>query len=272
VVDSSHVATLILWEVVLMRIFSLTDPQEAAGAYPCATEAPRPFWADGLELSRSWFAESLGKHVEGLHVEENGRVIGHIYWAPSERALVPYRTEPGVAWIYCEWIQRSHQERGYMRALFSAFIEHLKDEGYKGVLVGATDYEGYMHHSHFAKRGFRVIREEGGGKLMYLPLSKAEVEVEPLVENIPVEGKAPVEVLVIGSQFCPVGAATVVYLRKVAAELGDKVALVEVPAGPEALARYGVADGIFINGRPSFFGPVTEDEVRAAIHRELEKT
>ncbi len=107
---------------------------------------------------------------------------------------------------------------------------------------------------------------------MYLPLSKAEVEVEPLVENIPVEGKAPVEVLVIGSQFCPVGAATVVYLRKVAAELGDKVALVEVPAGPEALARYGVADGIFINGRPSFFGPVTEDEVRAAIHRELEKT
>jgi hypothetical protein len=159
-----------------------------------------------------------------------------------------------------------------MRALFSAFIEHLKDEGYKGVLVGATDYEGYMHHSHFAKRGFRVIREEGGGKLMYLPLSKAEVEVEPLVENIPVEGKAPVEVLVIGSRFCPVGAATVVYLRKVAAELGDKVALVEVPAGPEALARYGVADGIFINGRPSFFGPVTEDEVRAAIHRELEKT
>jgi len=42
-----------------------------------------------------------------------------------------------------------------MRALFSAFVEHLKGEGYKGVLVGATDYEGYMHHSHFAKRGFR---------------------------------------------------------------------------------------------------------------------
>ena len=227
------------------------------------------FGADGLELSREWFAENLGRHVEGFHVGEDGEVIGHIYWAPSERALVPYRTEPGVAWIYCEWIQRPHQGRGYMRALFSAFIEHLKGEGYKGVLVGATDYEGYMHYSHFANRGFRVIREEGGGKLLYLLLSQAEVEVEPLAENIPVEGRAPVEVLMIGSLFCPVAAATVLYLRKVAAEFGDRVSMVELPAGPEALARYGVADGIFINGKPAFFGPVTEDQVRATIMKEL---
>lgn len=254
-----------------MRVHVLTDPREAAGAYPCATESPRPFWADGLELSREWFAENLGRHVEGFHVEEGGKVIGHIYWAPSERALVPYRTEPGVAWIYCEWIKRPYQGRGYMRALFSAFVEYLKGEGYKGVLVGATDYEGYMHYSHFAKRGFWVIHEEGGGKLMYLPLSKAEVEVEPLAQNVAVEGKAPVEVLVIGSRFCPVAAATVLYLRKVAAELGDKVALVEVPAGPEALARYGVADGIFINGRPVFFGPVTEEQVRAMIEEALQE-
>jgi len=66
-----------------------------------------------------------------------------------------------------------------------------------------------------------------------------------------------------------VGAATVLYLRKVAAELGDKVASVEVTAGPEALARYGVADGIYLNGKPFFFGPVTEDQVRAAVERAL---
>ncbi|NOX44146.1 MAG: GNAT family N-acetyltransferase [Caldiserica bacterium] len=252
-----------------MRIFSLRDPREAAGAYPCATESPRPFWADGLGLSRSWFAENLGAHVEGVHVEEEGEVIGHIYWAPSERALVPYRTEPGVAWIYCEWIKRPHQGRGYMRALFSAFVEYLKGEGYKGVLVGATDYEGYMHYSHFAKRGFRVIQEGDGGKLMYLPLARETVEVEPLVPRIPVEGKAPVELFVVGSRFCPVGAATVLYLRKVAAEFGDRVSMVEVPAGPEALARYGVADGIYLNGMPVFFGPVTEEQVRAVIEGAL---
>jgi len=217
------------------------------------------------------FAENLGRHVEGFHVEEGGKVIGQIYWAPSERALVPYRTEPGVAWIYCEWIQRSYRGKGYMRALFSAFVDHLRKEGYKGVLVGATDYEGYMHHSHFAKRGFKVIREGGGGKLMYLPLAQETVEVEPLAPRIPVEGKAPVELFVVGSRFCPVGAATVLYLREVAAEFGDRVSMVEVPAGPEALTRYGVADGIFINGRPAFFGPVTEEQVRAVIEEALQE-
>jgi GNAT superfamily N-acetyltransferase len=252
-----------------MRIFSLKDPQETTGTYPCATESPRPFWADGLELSRNWFAENLGTHVEGVHVEEEGQVIGHIYWAPSERALVPYRTEPGVAWLYCEWIQRPYQGRGYMRKLFSAFIEHLKGEGYKGVLVGTTDYEGYMHHSHFAKRGFRVIQEEDGGKLMYFPLSQPRVEVEPLSSHIPVEGRVPVEVLIIGSHFCPVGAAAVLYLRKVAAEFPGQVALREVPAGPETLAHYGVADGIFVNGEEKLFGPVTEDQVRAVIEKAL---
>jgi len=252
-----------------LRIFSLRDPREAGEAYPCAAESPRPFWADGLELSRGWFAENLGRNVEGFHVEEGGRVIGHIYWAPSERALVPYRTEPGVAWIYCEWIQQPYQGKSYMRALFSAFVEHLRKEGYKGILVGATDYESYMHYSHFAKRGFNVIREGEGGKLMYLPLGQESVEVEPLTPRIPVGGKDPVEILIVGSRFCPVGAATVLYLREAAAEFGDRVSIVEVPAGPEALARYGVADGIYLNGNPIFFGPVTKDQVRATIHRAL---
>lgn len=55
------------------------------------------------------------------------------------------------------------------------------------------------------------------------------------------------EVLIVGSLFCPVGAATVLCLRRAAAEFGDRVVIKEVPTGPEALPRYGVADGIFIN-------------------------
>ncbi|MCS7240466.1 MAG: GNAT family N-acetyltransferase [Candidatus Bipolaricaulota bacterium] len=253
-----------------MRVFRLCDPKEAARAYPCATASPRPFWADGLELSRTWFAENLGKHVEGFHVEEAGQVVGHIYWAPSERALVPYRTEPGVAWLYCEWVQHYCRGRGYMWALFFAFLELLKSEGYKGVLVGATNYEGYMHHSHFAKRGFRKL--EGDGGLMFLPLKQSSVKVEPLKTRVRREGIAPVEVVVIGSLFCPVGAAAVLYLRKAATELGDRVALKEIPAGPEAIARYGVAEGIFINGEMRFFGPVSEAQVRKILEDEIGKT
>lgn len=253
-----------------MRIVRLCASEEAAKAYPCTTESPRPFWAEGLELSRKWFAENLGNYVEGFHLEEGGKVIGHIYWAPSERALVPYKTEPGVAWLYCEWIQHSYRGRGYMRALFSAFLEQLKGEGYKGVLVGTTNYEGYMHHSHFTKRGFQPVQGRNEG-LLFLPLGQASVWVESVEAKVTREGIAPVEVLVIGSFFCPVGAATVLYLRRVASEFGDLVALREVPAGSEALARYGVAEGIFINGKPRFFGPVSEAQVRNVLEDELRK-
>ncbi|MEM1684423.1 MAG: GNAT family N-acetyltransferase [Thermosphaera sp.] len=253
-----------------MRIFRLTSSEEALQAYPCATESPRPFWAEGLELSRKWFAENLGSYVEGFHLEENEKVIGHIYWAPSERALVPYKTEPGVAWLYCEWIQRGSRGRGYMRALFSVFLDYLKAEGCKGLLVGTTNYEGYMHHSHFTKRGFWPV-EGGNGGLMFLPIRQSSVRVEPLKPRVSCEGNAPVEVLIIGSLFCPVGATAVLYLRMVASEFGDLVALGEVPAGLEALARYGVAEGIFINGKPRFFGPVTEAQVRGVLEDELRK-
>lgn len=184
--------------------------------------------------------------------------------------MVPYRTEPDVAWLYCEWMQRAYRGRGYLRALFSAFLEHLRAEGYKGVLVGATDYEGYMHHAHFAKRGFQAIKEVQG--LMHFPLRQASVRVEPLSSAVRREGTAPVEVLVIGSLFCPVGASAVLSLRKVTAEFGDRVVLKEVPAGREALARYGIADEIFINGELKFFSPVTEAQVRKVIEEELRAT
>jgi hypothetical protein len=55
----------------------------------------------------------------------------------------------------------------------------------------------------------------------------------------------------------------------VAKEFGDQLIVKEVPAGTEALARYGVADGIFINGKIKFFGPVREEQVRKAIREEI---
>ena len=73
----------------------------------------------------------------------------------------------------------------------------------------------------------------------------------------------------IGSRFCPVGASAVLAIRRVASEFGDQVIVKEVPASMETLSRYGVADGIFINGQLKFFGPVGENQVREAIQKEL---
>jgi hypothetical protein len=253
-----------------MKVYRVSNPEEAQKAYPCATEAPIPTWADGLSLARAWFAKNLGERIEGFHLEDDlGEVIGHIYWAPSERALVPYRLEGGAAYIHCEWVQRQHVGKGYMHRLFGAFVGFLCEQNYKGILVDGTEIEGYMHLRHFARRGFRTLRESNGGRLMYLPLRQEVVKAEPITPRIAKEGTAPVEVLIIGSHACPVGTSTVLSLRKVAGELSGQVVMKEVPAGAEALACYGVADGIFINTRPKFFGPVTEEQVRRAIQAEI---
>jgi len=60
---------------------------------------PGASWTDALPESRGWFKTNLGKHVEGYHLLDEDKVVGHIYYAPSERALVPYDTDPKVAFI-----------------------------------------------------------------------------------------------------------------------------------------------------------------------------
>ena len=253
-----------------MNVQRVQTPEDIKQAYPCTTESPIPFWADGLSLCRDWFSENLGKYIEGFHLEgENGKIIGHIYWAPSNQALVPYEIEDGMAYIYCDWVQQHHREKGGMHLLFREFVEFLHSQGYKGILVDGTKIEGYMHYQHFLKRGFQVIRESNGSKLLYYPLSQASVVVKPITTRIADNVSAKVEVLVIGSHFCPVGASVVLAVRKVAQEFGKRVMVKEVPASREVIAQYGVADGIFINGKANFFGPVKESQVRKAIEEEL---
>lgn len=247
-----------------MNVRRVLTPQDVSATYPCAMETPPPFWANGLPLSRAWFAAHLGKGVEGFHLEDKtGVVFGHIYWVPAEKALVPYRIEEGVAFEYCEWIQRAWQGKGGMQLLFRAFVDYLQAEHYKGILVDGTEYEGYMHYRHFLKRGFRILRESDGGKLMYYPLSQENVKVEPIPVQLPPEGQKGI--CIFGSLFCPVGASAVMAVRNAVSELGDKVRLQEISASREVIERYGIADGIYINGRPVFFGPVKEDQVKETI-------
>jgi hypothetical protein len=61
----------------------------------------------------------------------------------------------------------------------------------------------------------------------------------------------------------------VLAVRKVVREYGNRVIVKEVPASVETIARYGIGDGIFINGKTKFFGPVNESYIRKAIEEEI---
>jgi GNAT superfamily N-acetyltransferase len=253
-------------EIVVKR---LQGPAEAREAYCCMAEAPTP-WPEALELCRDWVAQNLHRYVEGYHAQmAGGETIGHLYYAPSERALFPHEVEPGVAVIYCEWTQGRYQRQGVAQRLFDTLVADLRGQDCKGILVECTDAEGQAPSRHYLSRGFKVVHESGQRKLLYFGLSQPSAKIRPLAPTIVPHRSVPVEILVLSGYLCPVDVSTQILLLDVARELGDRVVVRQECLTPETLRRYGVANGIFINGRQKLVGAASEDAIRQAIAEEM---
>jgi GNAT superfamily N-acetyltransferase len=247
----------------------LRSGEEAQEAFCCMSEIPTP-WPEALRVCRVWASENLGRYVEGYHIQDSdGTAVGQLYYAPSERALVPYQIEPGVVVMYCEWIQRSHQRQGLGRQLFDTFEAEMREQSCKGILVEGTDSDAQMHYGYYVSRGFEIIHEAGHRKLLYLPLHQPRVEVRSLERRIQPRRGVPVEILILSGYLCPFETSTQVLVLDVAREFGDQVVVRQEALTPETLQRYGVADGIFINGRQKLSGGVSEEVIRQAILEEL---
>jgi GNAT superfamily N-acetyltransferase len=254
------------FSVSVQRLVGADDAQQA---YCCMTEVPTP-WPQALCQCREWVARNLGKHIEGFHVQlESGEVAGHLYYALSEKALIPYEIEERVGVLYCEWVQRRYQGQGLGQRLFTAFRDEMDRQAVKGVLVENTETDGEGHLKRYLGLGFKVVSESERGRLLYLPINQGEVEVSRLKARIVPRQGVPVEILVIGGYMCPYEAATLLLLEEVSREFGERVKLHQVPLTRETLGEYGVARGIFINGRPKLAGAETEESVRQAIQEAL---
>ncbi len=253
-------------ETIVQRLQNGADAQKA---YCCMTEVPTP-WPDALCQCREWIARNLGRFVEGYHLLLAGSgVIGHLYYALSEKALFGYVIEPGIGVLYCEWVQRRFQGQGLGTQLFTVFSNEMRQAGVKGLLVEATDLVGQMHYQSYLKRGFQVIGEVGHRKLLYLPLSQAQVNARPLSPRIQTRRGIPVEVVIINGYQCPFDVSTHILLRQMAREFGERVILRDVWLTPENLQNYGASRGIFINGVQKLSGGESEDEIRQAILEEF---
>jgi ribosomal protein S18 acetylase RimI-like enzyme len=254
------------FQAVVKRLLS---EKEAQDAFCCMSEVPTP-WPKAVGMCRVWAGQNLGRYVEGYHIQDaSGSAIGQLYYAPSEKALVPYEIEPGAAVMYCEWIQRRFQKQGLGRQLFSAFEADMRKQACKGILVEGTDREQQMHYRHYLVRGFEIVYEAGHRRLLYLPLNQPKIRIRPLESRIQPRRGAPVEILVLNGYLCPFEASTQVLLMEVAREFGEQVVLRQEHLTPETLKQYGVADGIFINGRQKLVGATTEEAIRQAIIEEL---
>jgi hypothetical protein len=95
------------------------------------------------------------------------------------------------------------------------------------------------------------------------------VQTRPLEPTIRPKRGSPVQVLILSGYLCPLDVSTQILLLEVAREFGDQVTLHQELLTPETLRRYGVANGVFINGRQKLVGAATEEAIRQAILEEM---
>lgn len=201
---------------------------------------------------------------------DNGEVVGHISYAMSEKALVPYEVEPGVACIYCTEILRDYGHKGYGRMMFDYMKKELKKEGLKGIMVPATGIKEFMYYKQFEKQGFKIIMEHALFKIMYFSLNKESIKVKPLSLNYK-PSKDKVEITLFKGFICPVGSYTYHLINKIAQSFGDKVKIVEIEPTLETIRKYGTANPL-INGKIKIFGPASEADVKRAIKEETDES
>jgi hypothetical protein len=76
-------------------------------------------------------------------------------------------------------------------------------------------------------------------------------------------------VLILSGYLCPFETAAQMAVLEVTREFGERVVIRQEALSPETLQRYGVAYGVFINGRPKLSGASSEEAIRQAILEEL---
>lgn len=241
------------------------DSSDLKSTYCCIpTEST---FIGGLQEAREWFEDNLGKHIEGYHLLDGDKTVGHIYYALSEKALHPYEIEPKVAYIYCTYLLRSYLHKGLGRMMFDQMKSDLKRQSVKGIIIPATEFKEWMHYDLFIKQGFQIVKEHSPYKIMYFPLTKKDLIIKLLDLNY-TPSKDIVEVTLFKSSFCPVSPFMYKRIKRVAQSFGDKVKLVEMDATFETVKEYGTLEPL-INGKIKLYGPASEEDIMKAIEEEI---
>lgn len=241
------------------------DLESVKSAYCCISE--HSSFSEGLPESRQWFKTNLEEHVEGYHLLDKDKVVGHIYYAPSEKALLYYKMEPGVACVYCTWLNAAYLRKGYGRMMFDRMKDDLRSLSMKGIMVPATDFKEWMHYELFLKQGFQTIKEHPPYRAMYFPLTQGDIDIEELPINC-TPSKTKVEITLFKTLFCPVSPVMYRRIKKVAQSFGDRVKISEFNGTLQNLRKYGTLEPL-INGKIKLYGPASEEDVMKAIEEEI---
>jgi len=227
---------------------------------------------------RRWLDESMASR--GLRakvaLDDDGTVGGMIQYGPVEHAHV---AGEGLYFIYCIHVHGYSQGRGNFQgrgmgtALLKAAEEDARALGATGMAAWGVWLPFWMRAAWFRRHGYRRADRQGLAMLVWKPFTPDASPPRWIKQRLhlpePVSGKVNVTACVSG--WCMAQNLVCERARRAAATFGDSVVFQEV-ALPDrtAVARYGTADAVYIDGQNVQKGPPPSyDAIRKAIARRL---
>lgn len=241
-------------------------------------------WSDEAKESgpkrRQW-VERCGRH-HGLRaklaVDDRGVEGGMIQYGPIEHSHVD---GSGLYFIYCIHVhgytqgRGNFQKRGMGKALLAAAEEDARALGAKGMAAWGVWLPFWMKASWFKKHGYRKADRQGIAVLLWKPFVENARAPRwfPKKSQLPEPIPGKVNITAFSSGWCL--AQNLVYERakRAAAEFGDQVVFQEIDTSSrEAVAKWGVADAVFIDGKNVQKGPPPSyDKIRAFTAKRIKR-
>ena len=221
------------------------------------------------DVKRFWNYNTLFKGVRILVAYESTSPVGHLEYIPIEHAPRPVQGER-LTFITCMFVQPKHRWHGVGAHLLEACEEKAREQS-GGLAVIAYPDSLFMPAGFFVEHGFTVVDDNDCAWL----LTKTWQDV-PQPKFLPRRyqpvptpaGKTTVDLFWCGQ--CPFWAHARDELLHVAHELGQRVVVHEINTDDRAvMERWGIANGVFINGECAFLYPPSQTEIRKALQAKL---
>jgi lipoprotein signal peptidase/GNAT superfamily N-acetyltransferase len=209
-----------------------------------------------------WYRE---KRDRGLRVklarDEDGAVAGMIQYLPVEEA--PQVEGRGAYFVLCIWVHGHRQgvgdrrRRGLGRALLAEAEADARRLGATGMAAWGLTLPVWMRARWFRRHGYRPVERDGMAMLVWKPFAAGSEPPRWVRPRRPVEpGSGRVRVTAFVSGWCPALNLAAERARRAALAREGSVDFELVNTRPpEVRAAWGIADGVFIDGRRLSFGP-----------------
>jgi GNAT superfamily N-acetyltransferase len=214
-----------------------------------------------------------------LALDDAGIPGGMIQYLPIEESTVDGE---GLYFIPCIWVhghrtgRGDFQGHGMGRALLAAAEEDARALRAKGMAAWGLWLPFWMRASWFKRHGYRAVDRDGIASLLFKPFAADARPPRFFRRTVKPLDLTPdrVNVTSFVNGWCTAGNVTAERARRVASEFGEAVVFREVDTSEHsAVAEWGLADALFVDGKQVMTGPpISPERLRKIVRKRVARS